>query len=351
MPSGLGGVRKPKILCEFHNNKMSELCDTPLIEQLAFFVHALKVVKDRGEPGVPLTGVMPDGSKMHVDRDQVPRPPVEVLERSEDGRPVKVSGPTREAMRKFAKSMGLNPNLIDFEERSEALPPLKYALTFGDQAGLRGILKIGYEFVRGALGARAGSVENEKIVHDALLHSADSLALARWLPFEFLPPETEAEYFSHRLFAWTDGEATLVIVELFSTLPFVVRIPGVILDQPAYYIQGIHGQQPICGSFEHPPKWHWADIPEHAQPAMFEEFKKRTGAIIESMQFSSLISMAMQALIDAIVSKSAAADDAIIAAAVIAIDARLAVPMEDRVRQIVETFGRAMLPTLRQARP
>ena len=304
--SAIGGTKKPRIVCVRHNGDVNRLCDEPLIRQLGFFVHALHVKKDRsnsrqegGDRGASIEGVDAYGNRYVVDRDRVPQlpPKVQVVERDVNGRPRLIVASTAEAAKKFIKSTGADPSTVKVEERTEALGPLNFSLELGDPSGFPGILKIAYEYVRGYLVGETISRGDEKFIHPALLEGTDASDFVRWLPFTMLPGGGEAEFFSHRLVAWFDGVETLVIVELFNCLPFVVRLPGVKIQEPALFIQGIQGEQPLTDTMRPVPTWSFKDVPEHAQPSMMPEFKKRSGVIVESLQFDIFITAVTKALI------------------------------------------------------
>lgn len=289
-PAGLGGTRKIPILCEYHNCKVADLCDKPLVESMAFFVHAFRIRRGSGEHGIAMQGTGPDGKPIVIDSDLRPQAPkIEILERGLDNRPAKVAGRTIEAVEKLLKSMGIDPSTVTFEERFEPSPAVKFDLHMGGPGAFRGILMIAYEFVRGYLNVPSTDREAEALIHAALLHGADPMPFVRWLPYEMLPGGDEVGVFSSRIATWFDGTETVVIVELFNCLPFVIRLPGIAVPGPELYIQSVHGGDPMTGTMMRPPFYTFADVPEHAQHQILAEFTKRFEPILQVLRISMFI--------------------------------------------------------------
>jgi hypothetical protein len=298
------------ILCYEHNQLVASRCDAPLIGQMAFFVNALKVVKARGEDGVPIKGTTIDGDVCTISRDQRPEPAAKITERSPDGRPVKAHFPTMTAAQKFIKSMGLSPtdSKVSLEKERFTGPTIHFAPAFGGSEGFRGILKVAYEYARGILEADIVDAEADEGTRHAILTERNPSGLVRWLPYERLPTG-EVNFYSHRLAAWqSEGEA-LVIVELFNTLPFVARLPGLGLGKAAYFIQGVKGEKPIRGDMLAQPAWSWDDIPEHAQPLMFSGVQKRLGDILRTRAIAESLEAAREVFTDALHQCGADASD------------------------------------------
>lgn len=310
IPSGIGGMRALPILCKQHNQLVAKRCDAPLCAQLALFVHSLKVVKARGEDGVPMTGSTADGERYTIDRNHRPAPTMNILERDVNGRPVKARAPTMEAAEKLMKSMGIaagDPNVIVEKQRVTG-PTIQFAPELGGADGFRGILKIAYEYVRGFLEAQPVEVGDDEPTRNAIIGDRDPAEFVRWLPYEHLP-SGEAAFFSHRLCAWQSGDEVLVIVELFNTMPFVVRLPGLRLPRAACYIQGVKGEEPLIGTMPIAPSWTWNDIPEHAQPLMFAGFEERLGTILQTRALAEVIEVAKEVFEIAVAERGEAATD------------------------------------------
>ena len=286
-PAGLGGTRKIPILCEYHNGKVADLCDKPLVESLAIFVHAFRIRRGSGEHGIAMQGTGPDGKPIVIDSDFRPQAPkIEILERGLNNRPAKAAGRTIEALERLLKSMGIDPSTATFEERFEPSPPVKFDLQMGTPGAFRGILKIAYEFVRGYLDVSSTSPEAETSIHAVLLHGADPMPFVKWLPYEMLPGGEEAAVFSSRIMAWYDGTETLVIVEFFNCLPLVIRLPGIAAPRPELYIQSVHGGDPMTGTMVPRPSYTFGDVPEDALIEMLDEFTKRLGSILQVLTIS-----------------------------------------------------------------
>ena len=286
-PAGLGGTRKIPILCEYHNRMVADLCDKPLVESLAFFVHAFRIRRGNGEHGIAMEGTRLDGKPIVIDSDLRPQAPrIEILERGPNNRPAKVAGRTSEDLEKLLKSMGIDSSTVPFEERFEPSPAVKFDLQMGGPGAFRGILKIAYEFVRGYLDVPSTNPEAEASIHAALLYDRDPMPFVKWLPYEMLPGGDEAAIFSSRIAAWHDGTETLVIVEFFNCLPFIIRLPGIAVPRPELYIQSVHGGAPMTGTMIPGPSYTFSDVPDHAQLEMLDEFTKRFEPIVQVLSIS-----------------------------------------------------------------
>jgi hypothetical protein len=289
-PAGLGGTRKIPILCVKHNGDVAKLCDEPLIECLAFFVHAFRIRRGNGEHGIAIKGVGADGKSIVIDSNFRPQVlPIDVLERTADSRPAKVAGRNVEALEKLLKSMGVDPSSVTFEERFEPAPTVTFSLAIGGPGPFRGILKIAYEFVRGYLDVASTDPVAEAKIHAALLHGADPTPFVKWLPYEMLPGGAEADTFSSRIIAWFDGTETLVIVEFFNCLPFVVRLPGIAVLRPELYIQSVHGGDPMTGTMIPSPGWTFSDLPADAETRVAAEFPTRLKPITDTQKMSMFV--------------------------------------------------------------
>jgi len=276
IPSAIGGQERPPILCELHNGVVAKLCDEPLLNELQFFVHALRVKKDRGrgEDGGILKARDASGEIRTIDRNYKPIAKRDI-QRSPDGRPVgtpKFSN-MKEA-RKFVKSRGSNPDSVTYRVGSEPIQPVLVMQHQVSEDIVRGVLKIAYEFVRGLYNAPVIDAEAELGIHRALIEGEDPSKYAQWLPYA-LAADNAVEFHHHRIMAWHDGTESLVIVQLFNCVSYVVRLPGVAITTAPYYVQGIHGQTPIFGNYHPIPEWHWGDVPKNAEIADQPEFGRR----------------------------------------------------------------------------
>ena len=310
LPSGIGGVLKLPILCDEHNQHVARHCDDPLCKQMTIFVNALRVVKARGEDGVPIAGKTVDGAIFTVDRDQRPQVSAQIIERDALGRPAKAQFPTMEAAEKLVRSMGLSPEDPGVILQKERLPgpTIEFTPAFGGPDGFRGILKIAYEYARGVLGASVVDATCDDTTRQAILAGGAPAHFVRWLPYERLPAG-EVAFYSHRLAAWQSENEVLVIVELFNTLPFVVRLPGLELRVAACYFQGIKGEQPLRGLMPLLPQWSWDDIPEHAQAQMLSGVEQRMGDIQRTRQAAEYLLAARDLLAEALRDQTASATD------------------------------------------
>jgi hypothetical protein len=311
LPSGLGGMLRLPILCSSHNQQVAKLCDDPLCDQMALFVNALRVVKYRGEGGVPITGKTSDGDAYTIDREQRPQPAMKILERDASGRPTKAQAPTIKAAEKLLKSMGLSqhdPGISINEERVTGLT-IEFNPAFGGSDGLRGVLKIAYEYVRGVLGSAVLNSEADADTRRAIIGEDNPNTFVRWLPYEWLPAD-EVPFYSHRLGAWQAEENVLVLIEFFNTLPFVARLPGLELSKPQYYVQGIKGEDPLRGEMRAAPQWTWGDVPENALPIMFAGVEERIGHILRTRQAMEYLQVAAELFGRALQECTASATDA-----------------------------------------
>ena len=246
--------------------------------------------RERGEDGIAVKGVDENGKPFIVDRDYKPQiPGTEILERGVDGRPVKAVARSVEAINKLLKSMNVDRMMATFEEKFEASPTLKFELKLGGHEAFRGILKIAYEYVRGVLDVPSTDAVSEAAIHDVLLNDADPVPFVGWLPYEMLPAGEEAPFFSHRVIAWFDGTETLVIVELFNCLPFIVRLPGIAVPRPELYVKGVQGGEPLTGTMNPAPTWKFSDVPVNPQAAMLPGFEERIKPILETMKLNMFV--------------------------------------------------------------
>jgi hypothetical protein len=334
LQSALGGQLDPMILCGFHNREVDRLCDQPLIKQLAFFVHHLSVVKGRGDDGLPVTATMAEGETYNVGRDRIARVPRKILERDAARKPTVSQHPSVDDVKRFLSTTGQalgSPGIslrVTQPADGENLT-LLHAMQIGGESGFRGVLKIAYEYVRGHLLGSVVDAHDDAALQRALLCSNDPTSFVRWLPYQMVPPPT-VDYYCHRLFAWQHEESVLVIVELFSTVPFVVELPGLHLETASYFTQGVRGEAHISGEFVAPPAWSFADVPEHAQQSMLEEFHRRAEAIGQQSRWHALAMLMVDAIFDAIESHRDAPPAVIAAEAMRRIEEEIIVTHLDR---------------------
>jgi hypothetical protein len=230
-----------------------------------------------------------------VDEEHKPHPPSGVIERDSQGKPTKIVCETREHAEKLLATMGLSlsdPSVV-IEERTEPPPTLSAAIAAGGEEGFRGILKIAYEFVRGHQNAVVTDANSNAEIVEAILGSRNASEFVRWLPYEMFAP-FGTPYFSHHVMPWQQGSDVLVVVELFNAFPYVVRLPGLEIQQAVVFVQGIQGEDPFIGFPSIVPTWSWAKVPLHGQPQMFKELEARLAPLIETMQYSDLLRMACE---------------------------------------------------------
>jgi hypothetical protein len=94
---------------------------------------------------------------------------------------------------------------------------------------------------------------------------------------------------------WQNRSDVYVIVELFNTYPFAVRLQGLEIGGPILYAQGIQHESPLFTTPESVPDWNWADVPIDAQLSMLPDVSARLGTVIETMQKSDFLVMATNA--------------------------------------------------------
>lgn len=331
IPSALGGVLRPLITCRTHNGAVNGTCDAPLIEQMNYLVHALRVVKDRRGSGSDVEMTDAAGAPFRVDSDHRPFPLGEtVLERDAKGKPSKLRFNDLEHADKVLGSMGLSIDdpSVAIEHIREAAPPLETALVVGGPDGMRGILKIAYEFVRGYQKAEVCDPTADAHIQQILVSGLDPMQFVRWLPFELLPQFDQAPYFSHRIMAWQDDRDVIAVVELFNVYPFAVRLQGLRLERPVVFNQGLQGETPTFSEPRGSVQWHWNDVPLHAQPLMFTGVRERFNAIMQSMVLGDLLRILGECVAAAVRESEADTDD----------DAVVALAM-DKAAQVLPTSG------------
>ncbi len=348
IPQSLGGRLARRIVCLRHNGCLNVACDEPLVNQFQYFVHALRVVTERRDPGIAVIGATASGKTFVVDSDHKPRlPRTQVLERDAKGLPTKVIAPDEESARKLIASMGLDPDTVPLEVRTERPEALNFPIKLGGAEGFRGVLKIAYEYVRAYLGATVSDSNGETSIHNALLHGGDPAAFVRWLPYELADSVPRAEFFSHRVLAApADGE-TLVVIEFFNVAPFIVRLPGILVDGAHMLFQGLSGELPVEPRIDGRLPFGWASVQEHAQPQMFPGFQERIGTIISAMQTSDALCTTVEAFAVAAGRDPSSSDDDILDATLNEIERVFSTPLQDNQRQTLREFASALLPLLR----
>lgn len=345
-PQGLGGIWKIPILCPEHNRFIGNHCDEPLVESMSFFVHALRIKRADGR-GIPIKGIDANGKEFVVDTDHKPQlPGVEIIERTPDNRPSKAAAPTEKQVKKLLKSMGVDPSDAIFVQQTEPPPTLNFSLQLGGVEAFRGVLKIAYEFVRGYLESPSIDALSEAKIHEAILEDGDTHQFVRWLPYEMLPGGDEFPEFSSRIAAWYDGDETLVIVEFFNCIPFVVRLPGIAVSRPELYIQSVHGGDPATGTMNPPPAWHFSDVPAHAQPLMMAEFEKRVQPILKTMQAMMYVVPIATSIGKAYEADANATEQEFIDEARRALEAEVGRALSEAERKMCDDMVSAILPML-----
>lgn len=293
-PEGLGGRAPQLILCRKHNGEVARKCDEPLIESLDFFVHVFKIKRKGGTRGISIAGKDTSGVEFRVDEEFKPRlaKGTTILERDANDRPVKFSATDMSAANKLIKSMKLPPDApISTERRTMEAPQITFSLQFGGAQAFRGILKIAYELARGLLGGTilSADADADAGIRSALLDEADPMPFVKWLPYDKIPSGLEDTAFSSRIIAWQSDAEVLAIVEFFNCLPFVVRLPGVLIPSPALYVQSVQGGEPYLVNVDVSVPWIFADIPDHAQPQIMEEFPRYFNPIMELYTINQLL--------------------------------------------------------------
>ncbi|MBD5605042.1 MAG: hypothetical protein IAI48_08135 [Candidatus Eremiobacteraeota bacterium] len=344
IPQALGGRLARKLLCGKHNNEINDRCDKPLIKQFEFFVHALRVVQERSDPGKSVSGISASGETYIVDADHKPRlPKTQILAYNPSTKlPHIIKAPDEASARRILTTMQLDPDIIPFEVITQPSEKLEFAIQLGGPDGLRGILKIAYEYVVGYLGAPV-DVDEDQALRTMLLVDGDCAEYVRWLPFEFADQLPQAEYFSHRIIAAPVADGTLVVIELFTVAPFLIRLPGITISAPRILVQNLIGDLPFESQLFGTIPFDWENISAHAQPQMLDGLRQRTSTILETMAISDAMAIIVPSFAKAVTEHAAASDDIIMEATITAFEEETGRAVTEPLRVIIANMVTILL--------
>ncbi len=274
LASGLGGqLVDDALVCGFHNNRCGARCDDILTKQFEFAVHCLDVLKgdrSRGTTWHNLTAQI-DGAVISIRPDRTTSLKPIINRDPVSGLPTQIFATERRPLDALQRDLNrlTNPPIPTTSETLRE-DVLDVRLEVGGPA-TRGVLKTALHFVAHETADREGARRVAAALAEELFSDGPTPRVRfapycvddRWRGHEF-----------HDVLAWSDEIATLVYVNIFNTVPFLVRLPLVALTVPRRFTQDTR-----TGAFDvthvDAPLLRWEDAITDATAETKKEFDER----------------------------------------------------------------------------
>jgi hypothetical protein len=251
LASGLGGrFTTETLICGRHNGLCGQWADDPLAKQFEYAIHCLEVLKGDGTRGTTWHGlVAEDGQRFDMLPDFTAKMRPLVEETDEGGK--RLVGTHPEWFEKIEKRLSAKYDFTgSFSEiRSNEFRPT--CNTHGP--GMRGILKAAFHFVATQAAHADEARAAAKVIATALY--TDVIPSCVKVQSYDVSKRRGSTHF-HELTAWNDGEDTLVLVNVFNIVNYIVVLPYICIT-PTRYCQAIKTWERVVERCDIPSgKWY-----------------------------------------------------------------------------------------------